>query len=85
MTLKNEQARLNRNLENLAHRGICVVLEGRDTAGKSSTIREVTHFLNPAKYSIHLSRKPSRSVLGILAQWFNASTVGAQKLNTRIF
>ena len=45
MTLKNEQARLNRNLENLAHRGICVVLEGRDTAGKSSTIREVTHYL----------------------------------------
>ena len=63
MTLKNEQARLNRNLENLAHRGICVVLEGRDTAGKSSTIREVTHFLNPAKYSIHLSRKPSRSTM----------------------
>lgn len=63
MTLKNEQARLNRNLENLAHRGICVVLEGRDTAGKSSTIREVTHFLNPAKYSVHLSRKPSKSTM----------------------
>ena len=63
MTLKTEQARLNRNLENLAHRGICVVLEGRDTAGKSSTIREVTHFLNPAKYSVHLSRKPSRSTM----------------------
>ena len=61
--LKTEQARLNRNLENLAHRGICVVLEGRDTAGKSSTIREVTHFLNPAKYSVHLSRKPSRSTM----------------------
>lgn len=70
MTLKNEQARLNRNLENLAHRGICVVLEGRDTAGKSSTIREVTHFLNPAKYSIHLSRKPSRSTMKKwLAYW----------------
>ena len=70
MTLKNEQARLNRNLENLAHRGICVVLEGRDTAGKSSTIREVTHFLNPAKYSVHLSRKPSRSTMKKwLAYW----------------
>ena len=63
MKLKTEQARLNRNLEGLAHRGICVVLEGRDTAGKSSTIREVTHFLNPAKYSVHLSRKPSRSTM----------------------
>ena len=68
--LKTEQARLNRNLENRAHRGICVVLEGRDTAGKSSTIREVTHFLNPAKYSVHLSRKPSRSTMKKwLAYW----------------
>ena len=55
MTLKNEQARLNSNLENLAHRGICVVLEGRDTAGKSSTIREVTHYLSPESFSVHLS------------------------------
>jgi len=68
--LKTEQARLNRNLENREHRGICVVLEGRDTAGKSSTIREVTHFLNPAKYSVHLSRKPSRSTMKKwLAYW----------------
>jgi len=68
--LKIEQARLNRNLEGLAHRGICVVLEGRDTAGKSSTIREVTHYLNPQKYSIHLSRKPSRSTMKKwLAYW----------------
>lgn len=68
--LKTEQARLNRNLENLAHRGICVVLEGRDTAGKSSTIREVTHYLNPSKYSVHLSRKPSKSTMKKwLAYW----------------
>ena len=68
--LKTEQARLNRNLESLAHRGICVVLEGRDTAGKSSTIREVTHYLNPSKYSVHLSRKPSKSTMKKwLAYW----------------
>jgi len=68
--LKIEQARLNRNLEGLAHRGICVVLEGRDTAGKSSTIREVTHYLNPSKYSVHLSRKPSKSTMKKwLAYW----------------
>ncbi len=68
--LKIEQARLNRNLESLAHRGICVVLEGRDTAGKSSTIREVTHYLNPSKYSVHLSRKPSKSTMKKwLAYW----------------
>jgi polyphosphate kinase 2 (PPK2 family) len=70
MKIKTEQARLNRNLENQAHRGICVVLEGRDTAGKSSTIREVTHYLNPAKYSVHLSRKPSKSTMKKwLAYW----------------
>ena len=68
--LKTEQARLNRNLESLAHRGICVVLEGRDTAGKSSTIREVTHYLNPQHYSVHLSRKPSKSTMKKwLAYW----------------
>jgi len=63
MSTKKEQARLNRNLEGLAHRGICVVLEGRDTAGKSSTIREVTHYLNPQHYSVHLSQKPSKSTM----------------------
>jgi polyphosphate kinase 2 (PPK2 family) len=68
--LKTEQARLNRNLENRGHRGICVVLEGRDTAGKSSTIREVTHYLNPQHYSVHLSRKPSKSTMKKwLAYW----------------
>ena len=68
--MKNEQAKLNANLENRAHRGICVVLEGRDTAGKSSTIREVTHYLNPQHYSVHLSRKPSKSTMKKwLAYW----------------
>ena len=77
--LKTEQARLNRNLENLAHRGICVVLEGRDTAGKSSTIREVTHYLNPSKYSVHLSRKPSKSTMKKwLAYWSRRMPAGNQ-------
>jgi polyphosphate kinase 2 (PPK2 family) len=70
MSIKNQQALLNSNLENRAHRGICVVLEGRDTAGKSSTIREVTHYLNPQHYSVHLSRKPSKSTMKKwLAYW----------------
>ena len=72
MKLKTEQARLNRNLENLAHRGICVVLEGRDTAGKSSTIREVTHYLNPRHFSVHLSAMPSKSTMkNWLGYWGN--------------
>lgn len=61
--LKDSQIRLNQILDSRDHGGIAVVLEGRDTAGKSSTIRELTHYMNPAKYSVHLSRKPSRSTM----------------------
>ena len=38
---------------------VAVVLEGRDTAGKTGTIRELTHYLPTPKYSINLSSKPS--------------------------
>lgn len=65
--IRQQQARLNAILDGFGHRGVAVVLEGRDTAGKSSTLREVTHYLNPALYSIHLSRKPSKSTM---KNWF---------------
>ena len=65
--LREQQARLNAILDCIGHQGVAVVLEGRDTAGKSSTIREVTHYLNPALYSVHLSQKPSRTTM---AKWF---------------
>ena len=61
--LKEQQARLNAILDSRGHGGVAVILEGRDTAGKSSTIRELTHYLNPAKYSVHLSRKPSKRTM----------------------
>ena len=38
---------------------VAVLLEGRDTAGKTGTIRELTHYLPTSKYSISLSSKPS--------------------------
>ena len=38
---------------------VAVILEGRDTAGKTGTIRELTHYLPTSKYSISLSAKPS--------------------------
>ena len=38
---------------------VAVILEGRDTAGKTGTIRELTHYLPTSKYSISLSTKPS--------------------------
>ena len=68
--LKEQQARLNAILDSRGHGGVAVILEGRDTAGKSSTIRELTHYLNPAKYSVHLSRKPSkRTMKNWLGYW----------------
>jgi len=68
--LKDQQARLNQILDSRGHGGVAVILEGRDTAGKSSTIRELTHYMNPSKYSVHLSRKPSkRTMKNWLGYW----------------
>jgi len=68
--LKDSQIRLNQILDSRGHGGVAVILEGRDTAGKSSTIRELTHYMNPAKYSVHLSRKPSkRTMKNWLGYW----------------
>ena len=47
--MKKLQANLNRLAENLSA-PVAVILEGRDTAGKSSTIRELTHYLPPDLY-----------------------------------
>ena len=67
--MKNLQAKLNRLAENLSA-PVAVILEGRDTAGKSSTIRELTHYLPPALYSVCLSHKPSkRAMSSWLAYW----------------
>ena len=39
---------------------VAVVLEGRDTAGKTGTIRELTHYLPTSKYSVSFSNMPSK-------------------------
>jgi polyphosphate kinase 2 (PPK2 family) len=57
-----QQARLNSLMEN-NEKKIAVILEGRDTAGKSSTIRELTHYLSPDWYSIVPSKKPTASAM----------------------
>ena len=63
--MKKLQAKLNQRAENL-RAPIAVILEGRDTAGKSSTIRELTHYLPPDLFSVCLSHKPSKSAM---ASW----------------
>jgi polyphosphate kinase 2 (PPK2 family) len=60
--MKKLQAKLNEFASSNTGR-IAIVLEGRDTAGKSSTIRELTHYLNPAWYSVVPSTKPSRRTM----------------------
>ena len=61
--LEKQQARLNKIVLRDDFAPVAVVLEGRDTAGKSSTIRELTHYLPTPKYSVVLSTKPSKSTM----------------------
>ena len=56
--LELQQIKLNEIVESDFGR-VAVVLEGRDTAGKTGTIRELTHYLPTSKYSVSLSNKPS--------------------------
>lgn len=56
--LEQQQIELNKIVERDFGR-VAVILEGRDTAGKTGTIRELTHYLPTSKYSISLSAMPS--------------------------
>ena len=67
--LQKEQAYLNALAQNNRER-IAVILEGRDTAGKTGTIRTVTQYLNPSWFSVCLSSKPSQHDMDHwLASW----------------
>ena len=67
--LEREQAKLNKLAEKNRGR-VAVILEGRDTAGKTGTIRTVTQYLNPSWFSVCLSSKPSQSEMDHwLASW----------------
>ena len=68
--LEIQQARLNRIVMRHDFEPIAVVLEGRDTAGKSGTIRELTHYLPVDKFSVSLSTKPSEHTMNFwLTYW----------------
>ena len=56
--LELQQILLNEIVEHDFGR-VAVVLEGRDTAGKTGSIRELTHYLPTSKYSISMSTKPN--------------------------
>ena len=61
--LQIQQARLNQIVMSANFGPTAVFREGRDTAGKSSTIREVTHYLPVSKFSVQLSTKPSKETM----------------------
>ena len=56
--LQAQQILLNEIVEKDFGR-VAIVLEGRDTAGKTGTIRELTHYLPTSKYSVSFSNMPS--------------------------
>ena len=76
--METQQAILNQRAEGLSG-PVAVVLEGRDTAGKSGTIRALTQYLPPKFYSVHLSAKPSDATMkSWLPYWANKMPSGKQ-------
>ena len=76
--LEQQQARLNEIAEALTE-PVAVVLEGRDTAGKSGTIRALTQYLPPRLFSVVLSTKPSKSTMeNWLGYWTKKMPEGPQ-------
>ena len=76
--LELEQARLNEIAEGLTS-PVAVVLEGRDTAGKSGTIRALTQYLQPRLFSVVMSAKPSKSTMeNWLGYWTKKMPEGPQ-------
>mgnify|MGYP001160951465 FL=1 len=66
--LQQAQIKLNQIVENDFGR-VAVILEGRDTAGKTGTIRELTHYLPTSKYSVSFSSKPTEMEM---ANWLES-------------
>ena len=75
--MKKLQAKLNRLAENLES-PIAVILEGRDTAGKSSTIRELTHYLPPVSIAFAFLTSLANK------QWRHGSPTGKPNCREKI-
>lgn len=68
--LEFQQARLNsivKIINGNFKAKIAVILEGRDSAGKSGTIRELTHFLPLNDFRVMTTKKPTK---GQMTAWF---------------
>ena len=69
--LEFQQARLNEIVSTYTGRPIVVVLEGRDSAGKSGTIRELTHFLPTKEFAIVTTNKPTKVQMSSWLAWWS--------------
>lgn len=69
--LEFQQARLNEIVSTYTGRPIVVVLEGRDSAGKSGTIRELTHFLPTKDFAIVTTNKPTKAQMSSWLAWWS--------------
>lgn len=60
--LKDLQAELNKLLEDVVKSGkkIAIVCEGKDSAGKGSTIKRFIHYMNPKHYRVVTMGVPSK-------------------------
>lgn len=79
--LETQQIELNKIVEKDFGK-VAVILEGRDTAGKTGTIRELTHYLPTSKYSISLSAMPS---VWDMEFWFDSWTKKMPSDNQIVF
>ena len=72
--LEREQARLNQIvsiIRNNCNDKIAVILEGRDSAGKSGTIRELTHFLPTNDFRVMTTNKPTKAQMKNWLGWWD--------------
>ena len=72
--MKNLQnlIKLNELAENVYANGrqVAIILEGRDGAGKSGTVRELTRYLPPYTYRVHPSFMPTKRMMkSWLPEW----------------
>ena len=84
MTKLDNLIRLNQLAEQIHKQGkkVAVLLEGRDGAGKSGTIREFTHYLPPYTYSVVPSFMPTKKQM---STWLKSWELLLPKKSTIVF
>lgn len=82
--MRNLQAKMNENLEAIRKRGlrVAIVFEGRDSAGKTSGIREITKHAPRDICRTYTMSKPSKTVM---ASWLKSWVKNLPKKGEVVF